>query len=119
MLRSFVPVSLVAGLCCIISSAAPALAQDRSLWMYSGESSSVSGYFLEGESIYGTCDADCSDLDLFLYDGAGNLVASDTLLDAVPIVTAPYAGDFTVTVSMPSCSTSAGCAVGISSDNGF
>ncbi len=117
MLRSLLPASLVAGLCCTL--ALPAQAQDRELWMYSGESTTVSGYFLEGESIYGSCDSDCTDLDMFLYDSGGNLVSSDTLLDSIPIVTTPFTGDFFVEVTMVNCTTSAGCAVEVSSDHGF
>lgn len=119
MLRSLLPASLAASLCCVVASAVPAIAQNRSLWLYNGQNATVSGYFLAGENIYGTCDSDCYDLDLFLYDTAGNLVASDTLLDSYPIVTAPYTGNFSVTVTMPNCSHSAGCAVGVSSDHGF
>ena len=32
----------------------------------------IEGYFLEGEYIYGDCDQDCFDLDLFLYDAVLN-----------------------------------------------
>ncbi len=117
MLRSLLPASLVAGLCCTLTM--PAQAQDRELWLFNGESTTVSGYFLEGERIYGSCDSDCADLDLFLYDAGGNLVSSDTLLDAVPIVAVPFTGDFLVEVTMVNCTHSAGCAVEVSSDHGF
>ncbi len=96
-----------------------AKAQDRSLWLNNGGSAQESGVFLAGESIYGSCDSDCTDLDLFLYDSAGTLVDSDTMLDAVPVVTAPSGGTYTIEVTMPSCTHSAGCAVELRSDHGF
>ncbi len=119
MRRSFLPISLAVALCGGAMSSLPAAAQDRSLWLYNGQSATVYGYFLAGEGIYGSCDYDCYDLDLYLYDSAGNLVASDTLLDSFPIVNAPYTGNFTIEVTMPNCSHSAGCAVEVSSDYGF
>ena len=56
--------------------------------------------------IIGACDNDCSDVDLTLYDGNGNVVDSDLLADDVPIVsvTVTRSGNFTVVVSMASCS---------------
>lgn len=56
--------------------------------------------------IVGACDTDCSDLDLILYDGAGNQIDSDMLQDDFPIVdvTPSRSGTFTVFVSMASCS---------------
>jgi hypothetical protein len=97
----------------------PIMAQDRSLWLHDGEETSVSGYFYAGENIYGDCDGDCYDLDLFLYDNAGRLVDSDELKDAYPILQAPYEGTFSVRVKMYDCTHVAGCAVEISSDYGF
>ncbi|NJK72043.1 MAG: hypothetical protein HC926_01095 [Synechococcaceae cyanobacterium SM2_3_60] len=119
MLRSLLPASLAAALCCGAVGSLPAAAQDRSLWLYNGESTTVYGYFLAGEGIYGSCDYDCYDLDLYLYDSTGRLVDSDTLLDSIPIVNAPYTGNFEIQVTMPNCSHSAGCAVEVSSDYGF
>ncbi|WP_026100865.1 hypothetical protein [Synechococcus sp. PCC 7336] len=91
----------------------------RSLWLYNGGSTTVEGYFNAGESIYGTCDGDCFDLDLFLYDANGNAIGSDTATDAFPIVTAPAEGYYTVEVTMPDCSHPQGCAVEVTSDFGF
>lgn len=56
--------------------------------------------------IMGACDADCSDLDLTLYDGNGNVVDSDLLDDDVPVVTVTVSrsGTFSVRVSMAACS---------------
>jgi hypothetical protein len=56
--------------------------------------------------IMGACDGDCSDLDLILYDGAGNVIDSDMLDDDVPVVSVTVArsGAFRVRVSMAACS---------------
>jgi len=97
----------------------PALAQDRTIWLNDNGKTTVTGYFLEGEDIYASCDADCTDLDLFLYTEVGVLVDSDEALDSFPIITAPYEGTFSVEVTMPSCTHSAGCSVSLSSDYGF
>ena len=52
------------------------------------------------------CDSDCSDVDLRLYNSAGELVDEDVLTDDVPIVEVPSAGQYTAEVIMPGCSTS-------------
>jgi hypothetical protein len=97
-----------------------AQAQDYSLWLYSGDVTTVDGYLLSGEGVYGSCDQDCLDMDLFLYDAVtGELVAQDTAIDAVPYVVAPWDGDFVVEVTMPDCSHPDGCAAWLSSDYGF
>lgn len=56
--------------------------------------------------IMGACDNDCSDVDLTLYDGAGNQVDQDLQLDDYPIVsvTPRRGGNFRVVVSMADCS---------------
>jgi hypothetical protein len=56
--------------------------------------------------IMGTCDQDCTDLDLTLYDGNGNVVDSDLMDDDVPIVTVTVgrSGSFRLRVSMAACS---------------
>ncbi|MBD2465898.1 hypothetical protein H6G89_33465 [Oscillatoria sp. FACHB-1407] len=111
---------VVAGVMSAIAfTATAALAQSRELWMYNGDATAVEGYFNAGESIYATCDADCTDLDITLYDSRGNVVAQDLLPDANPIVVAPSAGNYQVLLSMPSCTTDAGCAVWVDSDQGF
>jgi hypothetical protein len=111
------------GTCLAIAAAglaSAALAQDRTLWLYTGDTTTVDGYFFYGEGIYGDCDADCFDLDLFLYDAVtGELVDQDVEPDAVPYVIAPWEGDFVIEVTMPDCDHPDGCAVWISSDEGF
>ncbi len=56
--------------------------------------------------IMGACDTDCSDLDLTLYDGNGDVVDSDLLPDDAPLVTivVTRSGAFTIEVSMANCS---------------
>ena len=56
--------------------------------------------------IMGVCDADCSDLDLVLYDGDGDEVDSDLELDDVPIVSVSVdrADSYRVDVTMAACS---------------
>jgi len=103
----------------IAGTVAEAKAQDRSLWLYDGQSTNVQGYFVSGEAIYATCDGDCYDLDLFLFDSAGRLVAQDVELDSAPVVFAPYEGNFTIEVSMPNCTHSQGCAAWVASDYSF
>jgi hypothetical protein len=65
--------------------------------------------FVAGRSytILGVCDNDCSDLDITLYDPAGNQVAEDVLTDDKPVasITARRSGRYRATVSMASCST--------------
>ncbi len=103
-----------------IGFATAASAQDRSLWLYSGETTVLDGYFFTGEGIYGECDEDCFDMDLFLYDAVtGELVSQDVEPDAVPYVIAPWEGDFVVEITMPNCSHPDGCAVWVSSEHGF
>jgi hypothetical protein len=60
-------------------------------------------------TILGVCDNDCSDLDITLYDPAGNEVAEDVLTDDKPVasVTARRSGRYRATISMASCSTGA------------
>ncbi len=101
------------------SIVSPAFAQDRSVWLEADESTTLTGYLLEGENVYATCDQDCSDLDLSLYDEMDTLVDTDELLDSAPVVTAPYEGTFSIVVSMSSCESEAGCSASVTSDNGF
>jgi hypothetical protein len=58
-------------------------------------------------TILGVCDNDCTDLDITLYDPAGNQVAEDMLTDDKPVtsVTARRSGRYRATVSMAACST--------------
>jgi EAL domain-containing protein (putative c-di-GMP-specific phosphodiesterase class I) len=94
-------------------------AQSRELWLQSGGADMVQGYFYSGEQIYGWCDQDCYDLDLFIYDSNGHLVMQDVAVDANPVVSAPYDGTFYVEVTMPNCAHPSGCAVWLDSDAGF
>lgn len=103
----------------IALSAGAALAQSRELWMNHADSAAVTGYFLAGERIWGSCDGDCLDLDIQLLDADGELVDQDVEMDANPVVVAPAEGPYTLVISLPHCSTSAGCAVWLDSDHGF
>ncbi|MGE0597422.1 MAG: hypothetical protein AB7P07_13745 [Hyphomonadaceae bacterium] len=38
-------------------------------------------------TVTGFCDSDCSDLDLFVVDDAGNEIVSDVSIDTTPVVT--------------------------------
>ncbi|MFQ4139645.1 hypothetical protein PGN35_025375 [Nodosilinea sp. PGN35] len=107
------------GAIALASTAAMAQAQSRSDWLSTGETITYEGYLLADEAVFASCDDDCSDLDLFLYDAeSGELVASDTLIDAVPGVVAPYEGNFLIEVVMASCSVEP-CATWTDSDAGF
>lgn len=54
--------------------------------------------------IMGLCDTDCSDMDLILYDRAGNVVDKDVQADDVPIVTwKGGAADLDLEVRMVKC----------------
>jgi len=55
--------------------------------------------------VVGVCDQDCSDIDILLYDADGDLVDSDELEDAVPIVEVPGPGRYTAQVVMYECAT--------------
>ncbi|HEY9886982.1 MAG TPA: hypothetical protein V6D02_01175 [Candidatus Obscuribacterales bacterium] len=88
-------------------------------FLASGESEVYGGYLLAGEEIYASCDANCEDLDLFLYDAVTEeVVASDTELDAFPVVVAPYDGEFWVETVMVTCYTDV-CEAWTDSDAGF
>jgi hypothetical protein len=56
--------------------------------------------------IMGACDQDCTDLDLTIVDGNGNVIDSDLLDDDVPVVsvTVSRSGRFRLRVSMADCS---------------
>ena len=74
-----------------------------------GEHSVISIELMEGfgYSIQGSCDADCSDMDLTLMDPVQRVVlAEDDDLDAVPVISfvPSRSGEFDVLVSVPSCS---------------
>lgn len=102
----------------VMGIAMPAIAQ-QTVWLADNEETTVTGYFLEGEDIYASCDEDCLDVNLSLFNEMGVLMDSDEETDAFPIVTAPYEGTFVLKVNMPSCEHLAGCSVSIESDYGF
>jgi hypothetical protein len=56
--------------------------------------------------VMGLCDADCSDIDLFVSDPSGTQVGSDTGTSDAPIVnfSAPRDGRYQVRVRMAACS---------------
>ena len=64
--------------------------------------------------IVGTCDNDCTDVDLFLYDPSGALVDSDELADDIPVVsvTPQRSGTYALEGLMFECATEF-CFVGI------
>ncbi|MBD2428686.1 hypothetical protein [Phormidium sp. FACHB-1136] len=103
----------------LASGAALVQAQSRTDSLSTGQSVSYDGFLYAGETVYATCDSDCTDLDILLYDANdGSLVASDVFPDAQPVVTAPYEGSFVIEVVMASCSVEP-CATWTDSDNGF
>ena len=107
------------GAIAVASSAAIAQAQSRVDWLSSGENIMYDGYLYDGEAVSAICDDDCYDIDLFLYDAeTGDLVDSDTMEDAVPVVIAPYEGNFWIEVMMVGCSLEP-CETWTDSDAGF
>lgn len=58
-------------------------------------------------AIVGVCDRDCRDLDIALYDSAGNRIASDFKNDDTPtIIVNPYrTGAYQIRVNMANCNT--------------
>ena len=52
------------------------------------------------------CDQDCTDIDLWIYDENGNLISSDTEMDAVPVVGVipGYDATFRIDILMFECS---------------
>lgn len=107
------------GAIAVASSAAIAQAQSRTDWLSSGDNIMYDGYLYAGEAVHAICDDDCYDLDMFLYDAeTGDLVASDTLEDAIPLVIAPYEGNFLIELVMAGCSLEP-CETWTDSDAGF
>lgn len=72
------------------------------------ETISITLYSGHSYALLGVCDQDCQDLDLYLYDGYGNLIDSDTSSDDYPIVevSPSRSGRFYVKTSMARCSES-------------
>ncbi|HSM84455.1 MAG TPA: hypothetical protein VLS96_22400 [Nodosilinea sp.] len=111
--------ALTLGAMAVASTATIAQAQSRVDWLSTGEEVTYDGYLLADEAVYASCDDNCGDIDLYLYDAAsGDLVATDDLLDAIPVVVAPYEGDFFIQVVMASCSAEP-CETWTDSDAGF
>lgn len=111
--------ALAVGALALAGGATLVQAQSRTDWLSTGQSVSYDGFLLSGETVYATCDGDCADLDILLYDANnGDLVDSDTLMDAQPVVVAPYEGTFVIEVVMASCSIEP-CAVWTDSEYGF
>jgi hypothetical protein len=56
-------------------------------------------------AIIGVCDRDCQDLDIVLYDRAGNVIASDLQNDDTPLVriNPNRSGTYRIRVNMASC----------------
>ncbi|WP_022803191.1 hypothetical protein [Deinococcus ficus] len=54
---------------------------------------------------FAVCDEDCGDLDLYLYDQSGRLVAKDTDMDYTPFVAwnIPFTQTMKVVVKMEDC----------------
>ncbi len=90
-------------------------AQELAFWLAHGESELVQSHFTAGEVITATCNDHCLDLDLYLYDADGNLVAEDVELDIAPTLLAPYDGNFLLEVYMPKCVDPEGCTAWVSS----
>ncbi|MEM6879035.1 MAG: hypothetical protein AAF544_10775 [Bacteroidota bacterium] len=65
-------------------------------------------------SIWGACDDDCEDLDMYLTDAYGNEVDSDVLTDAIPLIdpSNPPSGPYTLRVKMYDCNVEP-CRVGV------
>jgi hypothetical protein len=97
-------IAIVGAIATVTGTAAMVNAQDLTDWLYSGESAYHDISASAGAGIEANCDNDCTDVDLLLYDYyTGELVAYDTLVDAVPYVSAPYSGDFVLEVRMIDC----------------
>jgi len=55
--------------------------------------------------LFGACDNDCRDVDLKIYDAAGNLQMQDVAVDDTPVLTftANSSGKYRVVVVMATC----------------
>jgi hypothetical protein len=80
----------------------------REGWLHDDETEST-WFELEGGVEYvfaGTCDADCSDLDLEVFNSRGTRVAADTGIDDIPRVSyrPSVSGRYRLEVTMYRCS---------------
>lgn len=117
-LRRLVAAASLSGLA-IAAINVPAKADVYTAFLANGESEVYEGYFLADEDIYASCDINCEDLNIYLFDLlTGELIESDTLADANPVVTAPYDGAFIVETEMVFCYADI-CEVWTDSDEGF
>lgn len=77
-------------------------------WLDDGASTTFSVWLQRGTvySLHGTCDRDCTDLDLELTSPTGSVVSRDFLSDAIPVVSAMpgESGRYRVRVVMATCS---------------
>ena len=64
--------------------------------------------------LFGFCDYDCKDLDLTLYDDAGDVVGADVLTDDAPLLqlTPARKGNYRLVVTMADC-TAEPCRYGV------
>ncbi len=84
-------------------SVPPGQAQELTVWLANGESELIQTRFKAGDTITATCNENCLDLDLYLYDAQGTLIAQATELTIAPTLLAPYDGNFLLEVFMPNC----------------
>lgn len=87
-----------------MGSVAQAQIEPAPMWLASGTTGypDMSNYH-EGMVIHANCDMHCHDLDLFLYDDRGHLVAQHATDNDQPYIVVPYDGDFAVGVFMDYC----------------
>lgn len=96
------------------------LTEDATRWMNTGESFRTETYLFEAEPISGACSQDCYDIDLTLYDtNTKKVVVKDHGNTAIPMVTAPYEGDFVLEIEMANCARSGGCRTWVNYDEEF
>ena len=60
-LRAWVGIAACVSVVC--STARPVAAQNRDRWLKDNESTTMTGYLLQGEEVYALCDEDCHDLN--------------------------------------------------------
>lgn len=117
ILRGMMGLGIGSGAIALMATAASA--EPHTAFLSTGEVEVYEAYFLAGEDIYASCDIDCEDLDIYLYDAyTGELIEADTLIDAEPVVTAPYEGTFLVETTMVTCYAEI-CEAWTDSDGGF
>jgi hypothetical protein len=121
------PFAVVAVVSCLALLTPLALAHHQYLTQYANNLIAQGYYFLERQhgdldegymqtyyrsfviggryAVIGTCDEDCTDLDLKVFDPSGNLVGQDTDPDDNPLVvfTAKRSGQYRYQVIMETC----------------